>query len=65
MKSGDLDTAKLLEDLRESAIPGTHRQKVREARASLEEAGEIKGMVNLARREQSSFYVPNYAVSGR
>lgn len=63
-KSGDLETSKLLEELWDAAIPNSHRQKVEAARTQIREARGIKGIVYLARREQTYAYEPNLAVSG-
>lgn len=60
---GEVGASVFLEDLREAIIPASYRQKVQDARDSLADLLEIKGIVYLARREQSSAYVPNYSVS--
>lgn len=51
-----------LSELREALIPDTHRRKLQEAQGSLRQAGEVRTICKLARREQNSAYVPNYAV---
>jgi hypothetical protein len=55
----------VLEDLEEAIVPDSHRTKLESARRSLEALGEVKGIVYLARREQSSPYTPSYALPGR
>lgn len=54
-----------LQNLEEAIVPDFHRTKLESARRSLEEASEIKAVVYLARREQSSPYAPSYNIPGR
>jgi hypothetical protein len=66
--SQDVEMLEALGNLREAAVPDSHRTKVEAARRSLREAHEVESVIYLARREQSGAlggYAPNYARPGR
>ncbi len=60
----DAEMLAILDDLKESIIPDTHRSKIEAARRELETApGKVRSITYLARREMSGAlggYAPNY-----
>jgi hypothetical protein len=59
------ELAQVLEDLAERLVPASRKAELEAARKRIAGAGEVRDLVWLARREQSSAYAPAYSFSGR
>lgn len=59
------ELSRVLDDLAEKLVPESRKRELEVTRLRIEEAGEMRDTVYLALRDQTSFYAPNYAVTGR
>ena len=56
-----LELLQTLEDLSEALIPESRKREMEELRRRIEEAGEVRDLIWLAKREQSTAYAPRYS----
>jgi hypothetical protein len=58
------DLSRVLDELTERLIPDSRKAEIEATRKRIEEAGDVRGIVYLGIREQSSVYAPQYSVPG-